>query len=429
MSNTFLAADAEHPGSADCWTHPWYVDSYMTKQIDFVLCSSACISESRVMYDLNCCSGHKPLVCKASLKLADPVSKNARRVRKKTRSVKGWRPRSQADAADFAKAMSELPHDATVTQIQDHLSTTVPKIPHATLRQRKLQSLPPEPEELSKARLALHGASSPEERHVLSRELYRAKRRWVKRLSEIQFSRSAMHLGRADRTSCAKVQWMFDSEGSRTYDPLVWESEIRKYFTTLYSSSMETADEKRGRLHALENQCLEQHADGTHEWVHLPLHHLFEARHRMAAGKAPGLDGLVYEVFMFLPWQVLDMIWVAFEKRLNSCPGHHEVIQAWQEIPVVHIPKVAAAHKVEQWRPLCMLPVLCKWYSSCVVLFLQHHLPKPTCNLYGFIPGRQTMEISELVRLLLQRFNEWDIPIVIIKSDVGRAFDYGAHSP
>ena len=214
---------------------------------------------------------------------------------------------------------------------------------------------------------------------------------------------------------------MFDSEGSRTYDPLVWGSGIRKYFITLYSSSMESAADKRDRLHALENQCLEQHASGTHEWVHLPWHHLLETRHRMAAGKAPGPDGLVYEVFMFLPWQVLDMIRVAFENRLNCCPGHHEVIQAWQEILVVHIPKVAAAHKVDQWRPLCMLLVRCKWYSSCVVLLLQNHLPKPTCILYGFIPGRQTMGISELVRLPLQRFNEWDTPIVIIKSDVGRA--------
>ena len=129
------------------------------------------------MYDLNCCSDHKPLMCKASLKLADTTSKSDKRVRKKTRSVKGWRPRSQIDAANFANAMSELPHDANVIQIQEHLSTTVPKIPYTTFRQRKLQSLPPEPEELSKARVALHEASSPEERHVLSRELYRAKRR------------------------------------------------------------------------------------------------------------------------------------------------------------------------------------------------------------------------------------------------------------
>ena len=84
------------------------------------------------------------------------------------------------------------------------------------LRQRKLQTLPPELGELTKARLALHEATSPEERRVLSGKPYRAKRRWVKRLSEIQFSRSAMHLGQADRTSCAKAQWM-----SRTCDPLV----------------------------------------------------------------------------------------------------------------------------------------------------------------------------------------------------------------
>ena len=133
VSNTFPAADVELPGSTACWTHSWYVDLSVTKQIDFVFFrTSDCISESRVMYDLNRCSDHKPLACKAILKLAGPVTKTAGRVRKKIRSVKGWRPRSQADVAEFANAMSELPPDATVTQILEHLSNTVLEVPHTT---------------------------------------------------------------------------------------------------------------------------------------------------------------------------------------------------------------------------------------------------------------------------------------------------------
>ena len=81
VSNTFPAADVELPGSTACWTHSWHVDPSVAKQIDFVLCTCDCISESRVMYDLNCCSDHKLLACKAILKLADPVTKTAGRVR------------------------------------------------------------------------------------------------------------------------------------------------------------------------------------------------------------------------------------------------------------------------------------------------------------------------------------------------------------
>ena len=53
-----------------------------------------------------------------------------------------------------------------------------------------------------------------------------------------------------------------------------------------------------------------------------------------------------------------------------------------------------------------------KWYMSIVAELLRAE----TCyslDLYGFEPGRQPMEISELLRLLLQKCNEWDIPLLI----------------
>ena len=50
-----------------------------------------------------------------------------------------------------------------------------------------------------------------------------------------------------------------------------------------------------------------------------------------------------------------------------------------------------------------------------------------TCDLYAFRAGHECMEIGGLARLLLGKFSEWDLPMLIFKGDFFRAFDNLEH--
>lgn len=53
---------------------------------------------------------------------------------------------------------------------------------------------------------------------------------------------------------------------------------------------------------------------------------------------------------------------------------------------------------------------------------LRAHAVAPTCQLLGFEPGRQIAGISEFSRLLLQRCEELQLPLLIGKGDASKAF-------
>ena len=48
--------------------------------------------------------------------------------------------------------------------------------------------------------------------------------------------------------------------------------------------------------------------------------------------------------------------------------------------------------------------------------------------MHGFLPGKQTGEVTEAIRLLFQKADEWGIPLAVVKGDVEKAFDNIEHS-
>jgi len=48
-----------------------------------------------------------------------------------------------------------------------------------------------------------------------------------------------------------------------------------------------------------------------------------------------------------------------------------------------------------------------KWFMACVAETIRARLPPAfTCDMHGFLPGKQTGEITEALRLLLQKADE-----------------------
>ena len=90
-------------------------------------------------------------------------------------------------------------------------------------------------------------------------------------------------------------------------------------------------------------------------------------------------------------------------------------------------PQSSCWRRLTQWRPLCMLSCLSKWYTSCLTLLLKTHSSPPRALLLGSEVGRQPMEITEALRLILQRAHEMGLAIIIFKGDIAKAFDAMGH--
>ena len=147
----------------------------------------------------------------------------------------------------------------------------------------------------------------------------------------------------------------------------------------------------------------------------------------MAPNKQCALDSVVTECFRFLEWGALDNIRNAFEFRLNGAQGHDDVVPAWTDILVTLLPKTSSSHRLTQLRPISLVSTLQKWYLACVTSLARNLSTPPVANLLGFEPTHQCMEISEFIRLLLQRAHEWGIPIFVGKGDISTAFDAIEH--
>ena len=194
----------------------------------------------------------------------------------------------------------------------------------------------------------------------------------------------------------------------------------RTIFSRLYTSSVESLHDKAARLAALESAVACERLDGSTLPLSLPLSVVLETRAKMKSNKAPGSDGITVEVFKSLDSQCIGIIHRAFERSHNGLQSAS--FPDWTHTIVHCLPKTRRAHLLSQWRPISLISVFSKWYGGCLAFVLRAHAVAPTCQPLGSEPGRQTAESGAFFRLLFQRCEGWQLPLLIGKGDSSEAF-------
>ena len=143
--------------------------------------------------------------------------------------------------------------------------------------------------------------------------------------------------------------------------------------------------------------------------------------------KVPGCDAVTWQSLSLLPVEGLGILRSLIESRLNCDEGHYESLAQWCRILAVLIPKVANPTKVGEWRPISLTSVLQKLYLAVV-----QQVCEPLCSplddaLYGFRANCQTGDISEAVRVAVQKRLLHNHPGYFLKADAFRVFDSMRH--
>jgi hypothetical protein len=332
---------------------------------------------------------------------------NSGRRRRRRFCRKGWQPEDAGEAARYRAVVAEgLRRAEDLSQVQSVLLAAA-DLTRARYRGRQKPRVE-EGDQLRDARRALREATSPVEERSAARALTRALRKHRGLCREMQLDWEALH---GDRVA-------------KSYPPLrvggvvVAGQEqagrcITEYYSALYNPNGET-EATYEEWYNREAAVLEEGMRRSPK-VPIPFSTFLDAVHALQPGKAPGADGIVNEMVSCLGFNSLVAIHRLFEERLNGFG--HQGVQGWELISVHCIPKDPNPKDLKNWRPISLLPTLQKLYASCVAKLVQASVTWPP-EFYGFMPGRQPLEITSAHRRACHLSLEWGAPLWWARIDV-----------
>ena len=79
------------------------------------------------------------------------------------------------------------------------------------------------------------------------------------------------------------------------------------------------------------------------------------------------------------------------------------------------------------FRPIAIVPVLVKVYSRIILLLTDGRLDKLSTPQFAFRAQYQAHEAVFLLHNLVEKLNEWDVPIFVLDGDIFKAYDHTRH--
>jgi hypothetical protein len=137
----------------------------------------------------------------------------------------------------------------------------------------------------------------------------------------------------------------------------------------------------------------------------IPLWLVLQTRAQFTAKghSSPGLDGVTWRLLATIPINVVEHIRKAFEARLNASAAHRGPISDWSAVVVRLIAKTKCPRELNDWRPTSLSSCCQKWFCSILVCLLDAHARPLSTAATDFRPGRQVAEITESLKLLLEK--------------------------
>ena len=209
-----------------------------------------------------------------------------------------------------------------------------------------------------------------------------------------------------------------DARGHYAEDTELWPSIMQEYYEKKYCTCTYAEPLITENLEHLWQEA--QHED----YVSISPTLLRACLQKMRCGKATGLDGIPVRLLKTLDDGNLELLREAFERRINCTGRPGEQPWAWSHHLVTLIPKTGDIRSLDRWRPITLVGALLKLYESVLIALLEANCMSPLSNrMVGFRPSRQTMDITEGIRWMLQRADEWGMPLFVVSVDVKQAFD------
>ena len=187
------------------------------------------------------------------------------------------------------------------------------------------------------------------------------------------------------------------------------KSEIAKivsdFYTSLFDSKLNIAN--------LDGYC--------HEEIPtvLPVE-IRAALKKMNVGKAMGQDKIAIDILKEAPGNVFDIIAYHFDIILR----YRKVPPPWKKSSTLLQFKKGDKDNIENYRPICLMSQMTKLFSRVILNRISSKLNEGSrSEQAGFKKGFSTIDNIHAVTQLIERANEYQIPLNILFVDFRKAFD------
>ena len=334
-------------------------------------------------------------------------------------SLVGWAPSSTAAAMEFKMQSAGLARSChNLCEMQDGLESLVAKVDYetaATKRKNFRSSLNAEVRHLA----AAVDAADPLTRRQAVHDLRLCKRKRTRMFANMKLRSLA-----AGRSGRRQSPLQMEVGGVLSSDRSAWLSEAFKFGSLRFGHPTCTFESQRRRLHQLDGHRISRRIDGIHD-LPMTLFDVLVARATLKNSTAPGVDGLVPEMFKELPYCLVARICELFQHHFLHLSSPSP--SSWNVLEYIGIPKTKHARKLEEYRWLSKLFVFSKWYVNSWRPIFRQQLPPTPVKIYGFQRNHSSDDVVSLLRECLVDAHRFPRPIIVASMDVKTAFDSVLH--
>ena len=138
-------------------------------------------------------------------------------------------------------------------------------------------------------------------------------------------------------------------------------------------------------------------------------------------------DHIVAEMLFQLGDDVIEELARAFIFRIINHETE-DTDNVWATQSLNLIKKSAHAITIEEFRPIAIIAVLQKLYSKVLLRLTKGKCEQLDAPQFAFRKDHQTHEVIFILRQLVEKAIEWNLPLFIMDGDIKKAYDYTRHS-
>ena len=146
----------------------------------------------------------------------------------------------------------------------------------------------------------------------------------------------------------------------------------------------------------------------------------------MGKGRTCAGDRIVVEMLAELDEMVLDELAELF--RLHALNHHSEDSEeVWDEYQVCLTLKKVAPLAPSMLPHIVILSVLAKLYSATLYHLVSEFVEPISQYQFNFLPKHQSAECVFILRMLIEKSIEWQMPLCFLDGDLPKAYDNVLH--
>ena len=202
---------------------------------------------------------------------------------------------------------------------------------------------------------------------------------------------------------------VLEEDGSLTTNRDGIVKRAREYYQKLYSS-------ERARCHL----CQRENQHLSHGFPEITACEVRLAIKQMKKGKAPGPDNITLDLIR----NAGEPIHVRLARLFNECLKKSKTPEEWNKAILILLYKNGDPRDMNNQRPISLLNVIYKIFTKVITNRITDKLDEnQPREQAGFRRGYSTIDHLQTVNQIIEKTNEYKIPLVVALVDYTKAFD------